>query len=234
MFVSKNAPWVILLRLNGSLSVPVGVYLCIFILCIFFFFLLILIPSRRTQKTIQFKRPELPACHLAVTLNRLCSEWAVFFHTRKHRQQDCCSILTFRHERGRKKKGRGEEELSKKYCSNKIFLLLWNPPLLIQHQEKWSGKGLLLVPIQKGDTQRRERDLFPLGRDRKQNERRNSWRKTFKCDNKKWTTDDCKRAAVWVSGRIQLQTEKPAPARIRQYVRMHVDFDQTALLVGAD
>lgn len=80
MFVSKNSPWVSLLRLNGSLSVPVGVYLCIFILCIFFF-LLILIPSRRTQKTIQFKRPELSACHLAITLNRLCSEWAVFFHT---------------------------------------------------------------------------------------------------------------------------------------------------------
>lgn len=50
----------------------------------------------------------------------------------------------------------------KKYHSNKIFLLLWDPPLLIQHREKWSGKGLLLVPIQKGERQKRERETYFL------------------------------------------------------------------------
>ncbi len=129
----------------------------------FFFFHRILLPSRNKKKTMQFKRPELPACHLAVTLNCLRSVWAVFFHARTDRQ-NCCSILKFRHERGRKT--RGGEELSK-YHSNKIFLLLWDPPLLIQHQEKWSGKGLLLVSVQRGEREKRERDLFPLGKDRK-------------------------------------------------------------------
>lgn len=38
------------------------------------------------------------------------------------------------------KKDEGAEELFKKYHCNKIFLLLWDPPLLIQHQENRSGK----------------------------------------------------------------------------------------------
>ena len=122
--------------------------------------------SRNKKKTMQFKRPELPACHLAVTLNCLCSAWAVFSHTHKHppthpHTQSCCSVLKFHHEWGRKTE---EEERNIQNDSNKIFLLLWDAPLLVQHQEEWSGKGPLLVSIQR---ERRERDLFPLGKDRK-------------------------------------------------------------------
>lgn len=86
-----------------------------------------------------------------------------------------------------RKKDRGGEELSK-YHSNKIFLLLWDPPLLIQHQEKRSGKkkGLLLVPVQKGEREKRKRETYFLWGKTEKN-RMNSATvdgKTFKRDNK--------------------------------------------------
>lgn len=38
------------------------------------------------------------------------------------------------------KKDKGAEQLFKRHHCNKIFPLLWDPPLLIQHQENRSGK----------------------------------------------------------------------------------------------
>lgn len=137
--------------------------------------------------------------------------WAVFFHTHAHTHTHAELLQHPKISSWERKKHRGEQ-LSK-YHSNKIFQLLWDPPLLVQHQEKWSGKGLLLVCFLWGKT--------PNGLNRATAEGKLLTATT------KWTTDDCKGAAVWVSDRIRACSgEDQTPC-------MYIDFDQTPLLVGA-
>lgn len=111
MFVLR----VILLRLNCSLCVPFGLFSPP----------PTLLQSRNKKKTMQFKRPELPACHLAVTLNCLCSLCELFSFTRMHTHKlSCCSILKFHHERGRNTEESNFQNITLiKYSSSSGILL---------------------------------------------------------------------------------------------------------------
>lgn len=145
-----------------------------FFLSLFLFFCFvmpILLPSRNTKKTMQFKRPELPACHLAVTLNCLCSAWAVFFHihthatqhTRTHIQKGLLQHPKNSFTRGEERQNFQNITLIKYSCSSGILLcsfsirkVKWKRPVIGLHPKK-----------RKREERERERDLFPLGKDRK-------------------------------------------------------------------
>lgn len=137
-------------------------------------------------------------------------------HTHK---QNCCSILIFHLKRGRK-----PEELWK-YHSNKIFLVLWDPPLLIQHQEKWREKAC----YRSGPKQTEKRETYFLWGVTKH--RMNSAtvdRKLLKATGE-WATDECKRAE-WVTG-FSNRVRVCSSGDHTLYVWIH--FDQTAMCVTA-
>lgn len=120
----------------------------------------------------------------------------------------CRSIAWLLHGRGRK--AGGEKELSK-YHSNKIFPLLWDAHSA-SREVKWKRPVIGLCPTR--GTREKERETYFLwGKTQNKMNRVTVEGKLLTAKKKEeppppTTTDDCKRAAVWVSDRIQLQTER--------------------------
>lgn len=135
-------------------------------------------------------------------MSLLCVSCFLHTHTHKHKvRQNCCSILKSHHERGRKTERNFQNITLIKYsCSSGILLCSFS--IRRSEVEKacyWS--------LSKKEKERKERETYFLWG--KTENRMNSATVDGKLltATTKWTTDDCKRAAVWVSDRIQLQTE---------------------------
>lgn len=113
------------------------------------------------------------------------------------------------------KKDNGAEKLFKKHHCNKIFLLLWDPPLLIQHQENRSGKKGPVIGPRPGREKESKGKERPISFGEKTENRMSGATvdgekkgKTFKArQQKNRLQSTVKEGTVWVSDRVPFQTE---------------------------